>query len=182
MGRARECGGKSGREEEWREKLWGWGRPGDARVYTDPVASPTGFTFKVVLMEDTHSDAATYENRSRICDLSYLRHAYKKPDGTLGWRCPSEPVEDYLRKGGKGEDTHGRKCVCNGLLANISLSSTRRGELEKPLFTSGADVSNVSRFLNPRANSYRAVDVLEYLLRDTKVATVHPAQKAYAAS
>ncbi|MCH7847364.1 MAG: nitronate monooxygenase [Planctomycetes bacterium] len=173
---------ESGLEHELKAKVLAMSRTGDARVYTDPIASPTGFPFKVVLMEDTHSDAATYENRSRICDLSYLRHAYKKPDGTLGWRCPSEPVEDYLRKGGKEEDTHGRKCVCNGLLANIGLAQTRRGELEKPLITSGDDVANVARFLKPGANSYSAVDVLEYLLRDTKVATVHPAQKAYAAS
>ena len=55
-------------------------------------------------------------------------------------------------KGGKEEDTHGRKCVCNGLLANIGLAQTRRGDLEKPLITSGDDVANVARFLKPGAD------------------------------
>ncbi|MCK4873696.1 MAG: nitronate monooxygenase [Phycisphaerales bacterium] len=140
---------------------------GEARVFTDPIASPTGFPFKVLQMEDTHSDDATYEKRARICDLSYLRHAYKKPDGTLGWRCPASPVEDYVRQGGDEADTRGRKCVCNGLMANIGLGQVLRdGELEKPFITSGDDVATVARFLKPGASSYRAVDVIEYLLRD----------------
>ena len=80
-----------------------------AHVFTDPVASPTGFPFKVVDMSGTHSDQHIYEERTRICDLGYLRHAYKKENGKVGWRCPSEPIEDYLKKGGKLEDTVGRK-------------------------------------------------------------------------
>ncbi len=159
---------ESGLDRELKERILAMSRAGEARVFTDPIASPTGFPFKVVQMEDTHSDATTYENRSRICDLSYLRHAYKKPDGTLGWRCPSEPVKDYVRKGGNEEDTHGRKCVCNGLMANIGLGQIHRGgEEERALITSGDDVANVARFLEPGASSYRAVDVLRYLLRDT---------------
>ncbi len=172
---------ESGLEHELKARVLAMSRTGEARVYTDPIASPTGFPFKVVQMEDTHSDATTYENRSRICDLSYLRHAYKKPDGTLGWRCPSEPVEDYVRKGGKEEDTRGRKCVCNGLMANIGLGQIHRGGLEKPLITSGDDVANVARFLKPGARSYRAVDVIEYLMRDTK-ATSRPRPDECAAS
>ncbi|MFG0253030.1 MAG: nitronate monooxygenase [Phycisphaerales bacterium JB038] len=138
---------------------------GQTRVFTDNVASPTGFPFKVLQMEGTHSDAATYEQRSRICDLGYLRHAYKKPDGTLGWRCPAEPVADYVRKGGKEEDTRGRKCVCNGLAANIGLGQvTRAAGVEKPLVTSGDDVADVARFLKPGARTYTAADVLAYML------------------
>ncbi len=158
---------ESGLSRELRERVLAMSRVGEARVFTDPIASPTGFPFKVVQMEGTHSVTATYEKRARICDLSYLRHAYKKEDGTLGWRCPSEPVKHFLRKGGKEEDTRGRKCVCNGLLANIDLGQIKRGgELEKPLITSGDDIANVARFLKPGADSYSAVDVLDYLLPD----------------
>ena len=57
----------------------------------------------------------------------------------------------------------------------------RGGELEQPLITSGDDVANVARFLKPGARSSRAVDVIEYLLRDTK-ATIRPAPKECAAS
>ncbi len=158
---------ESGLGRELKERVLDMSRKGMAKVFTDPIASPTGFPFKVLQMEDTHSDTATYEKRARICDLGYLRHAYKKPDGKLGWRCPSEPVEDYVRKGGDVKDTIGRKCVCNGLMANLDLGQLKRsGELEKPLITSGDDVAHVARFLKPGARSYKAVDVIEYLLQD----------------
>ncbi len=158
---------ESGLEQELKARTLAMSRNGEARIFTDPIASPTGFPFKVLQMDDTHSDKTTYENRARICDLSYLRHAYKKPDGKLGWRCPSEPIDDYLKKGGKEEDTVGRKCVCNGLMANLGLGQIKKsGELEKPLITSGDDVANVARFLKPGADTYKAVDVIEYLLRD----------------
>jgi len=135
------------------------------KVFTDPVASPTGFPFKILEMDGTHSDQSSYEARTRICDLGYLRHAYKKDNGKIGWRCPSEPVDDYLKKGGNIEDTVGRKCVCNGLLANISLGQIQQdGLLEKPLITSGDDAAFVARFLKPGALSYSAIDVIEYLM------------------
>jgi nitronate monooxygenase len=165
---------ESGLDHELKVRVLAMSRTGRARVFTDPIASPTGFPFKVLQMEGTHSDSTIYEKKTRICDLGYLRQAYKKPGGTLGWRCPAEPVEDYVRKGGDEEDTRGRKCVCNGLTANIGLGQIRPGgEQEKPLITSGDDVANVARFLKPGACSYRALEVIEYLLRDTK-ATIGP--------
>jgi len=156
---------ESGVESELKERVLQTSREGGVDVFTDPIASPTGFPFKVLQMEGTLSDSAIYEKRSRVCDLGYLRHAYKKEDGTLGWRCPGEPAEDYVRKGGDERDTHGRKCVCNGLLANVGFAQVRRGgEQERPLLTSGDDVAHVARFLKPGADSYSAVDVIEYLL------------------
>jgi nitronate monooxygenase len=163
---------ESGLDRELKERVLTMSCTGRTRVFADPIASPTGFPFKVLQMEDTHSDSTTYEKRVRICDLGYLRHGYKRPDGTLGWRCPGEPVEEYVRKGGEEEDTRGRKCVCNGLMANIGLGQIHRGgEREKPLITSGDDVANVARFLKPGACSYRAVDVIAYLMQDTVIPT-----------
>jgi len=96
----------------------------------------------------------------------------KKPNGKLGWRCPAEPVEDYIRKGGDVKDTVGRKCCCNGLMANIGYGQIQRGgELEKPLITSGDDVTHIARFLKSNATSYKAVDVIEYMMRDSISAT-----------
>jgi len=159
---------ESGVEPGLKDSVLESSRNGGSGVFTDPIASPTGFPFKVVQMEGTLSDSAVYEERARVCDLGYLRHAYKKEDGTLGWRCPGEPVEDYIRKGGDERDTRGRKCVCNGLIANIGLAQIRRGgERERPLLTSGDDVADVARFLGPGADSYSAVDVIEYLLPDS---------------
>jgi nitronate monooxygenase len=156
---------ESGLDPEVKQRVLELSREGKASVFTDPVASPTGFPFKVVQVDGTHSVAETYEARTRICDLGYLRHAYKKDDGKVGWRCPAEPVDDYVAKGGKIEDTKGRKCVCNGLMADIGLGQIQRdGELEKCLVTSGDDVATVARFLKPGATSYSAADVLDYLL------------------
>jgi nitronate monooxygenase len=156
---------ESGLDAELRAQVLSMSRRGEARVFTDPVASPTGFPFKVLAMKETQSEAEVYEQRTRICDLGYLRHAYKKPDGKLGWRCPSEPIDDYADKGGKLPDTVGRKCVCNGLMANIGLGQVQKGgEHERALITSGDDVADVARFLKPGASSYSALEVIEYLL------------------
>jgi nitronate monooxygenase len=171
---------ESGLDEEFRTQGIQMSIQGNAQVFTDPVASPTGFPFKVLQMDETHSDQASYEARSRICDLGYLRHAYRKENGKVGWRCPSEPVDDYLKKGGLLEDTVGRKCVCNGLMANIDLPQIQKdGTIEKPLITCGDDVAGVSRYLKPGATSYSAVDVINYLLAKP---APHPVIKTNATS
>lgn len=141
-------------------------RRGELDVFTDPVASPTGFPFKVLRLSGTMSELAQYETRQRICDLGFLRQAFRKPDGTVGWRCPGEPVATYVRKGGDAEDTCGRKCLCNGLLANVDLGQRRpRGESELPLVTCGDDVQSILQFLkSPEAASYSAADVVAHLL------------------
>lgn len=149
---------------------------GEAHVFTDPVASPTGFPFKVVQLPGSLSEAAIYEARPRICDLGYLRHAYRKTDGTLGYRCPAEPLEDYARKGGDLADTTGRKCICNGLPATVGLSQVRHGtDHELALLTSGNDVSQIAQFLKPGCETYTAADVIEQLLADAPSASADTA-------
>ena len=138
-----------------------------ASVFTDPIASPTGFPFKVVQLGGTLADEDVYEKRDRICDLGYLRTAYVGDDGAKGWRCPAEPVDDYIRKGGDEADTVGRKCLCNALMANIGLGQIKRSGTPEPvLVTSGDDVADVARFLVGSASTYTARDVIEQLLGD----------------
>ena len=151
---------ESGLSAELKRRVLDLSRAGKARVVTDTIASPTGFPFKVVDLPGTLSDRAVSDARARICDLGYLRQPYQKPDGKLGWRCPSEPVASFLRKGGAEQDTVGRKCVCNGLLANIGLGQVRRGEPERPLVTSGNDVATVARFQASEAGCHTALDVI----------------------
>ncbi len=138
-------------------------RGGRSRVLTDPLASPTGFPFKVVQLEGTLSEDAVYESRTRRCDLGYLRENYRRDDGTLGYRCPGEPVEDYVRKGGKVEDTHGRKCVCNGLLATVGLGQRRETGSEPAIVTAGLSLPEIGRFLEEGRDGYSAADVVAYL-------------------
>jgi nitronate monooxygenase len=142
-------------------------REGAAEVFTDPLASPTGFPFKVVPVADTMSEEAVYEKRARVCDLGYLRTPYRIDDETVGWRCASEPVADFVRKGGAETETEGRKCICNALLAAIDLGQVHKdGDPEIPIITSGDDVAHVARFLKPGADTYSAADVIDYLLQD----------------
>jgi len=136
-----------------------------AGVFTDPVASPTGFPIKVVQLAGTAADPQVYAGRTRICDLGYLRTAYIDEDGVKGWRCAAEPTDDYVRKGGDIADTVGRKCLCNALMADVGLGQIKRdGSLEPALVTSGDDVEDVARFLPEGASTYRARDVIDHLL------------------
>jgi nitronate monooxygenase len=132
---------------------------GKAKVFTDPLASPTGFPFKVVQLPGTLSDKSATP-RMRLCDLGYLRHAYRKDDGTVGYRCPAEPTADFVRKGGSENETDGRLCVCNGLVATIGLALPT----DLPLVTAGNDVAQVARYLQPERDSYTAAEVVNYLL------------------
>ncbi len=142
----------------------------DASVFTDPVASPTGFPFKVAELAGTLSDDAPYQDRERLCDLGYLRRAYVRADGTLDYRCPSEPVDDYVRKGGQAEDTLGRKCLCNALVTNIGMGQRRpNGYEELPMLTAGDDLASVRVHISPGNLSYHARDVVASLLTDDPI-------------
>ena len=144
-------------------------RLGQTRVFTDPVASPTGFPFKVAQIQQTLSDPVLYQARPRICDLGYLRHPYRRADGTIGYRCPAEPLEDYLRKGGVADQTLGRKCICNALPATVGVGQVRpEGPAELPLVTAGDDLAHLAQFLPPEGDSYSAADVLRQLLPHTQ--------------
>jgi len=44
---------------------------GSLDVFTDPLASPTGFPFKVTRLMGTVSDEEIYTARERVCDLGY---------------------------------------------------------------------------------------------------------------
>jgi len=139
-------------------------RSGDADVRTADRASPTGFPFKTVELATSLSDPENYEARQRVCDLGYLRVPFKMQNGRTGYRCPAEPVSTFLAKGGSEEETMGRKCLCNALMANVGLAQPRgEGIEEGPLLTSGEDLRHLGEFLNGR-ESYSAKDVIDYLL------------------
>ncbi len=139
-------------------------RGGDIAVTTDPLASPTGFPFKVVQVDGTLSEAEVYEGRERKCDLGYLREAVVRPDGRVEYRCPAEPIDDYLRKGGTVEETVGRKCICNGLMVTVGLGQVRGGTPEPPIMTAGDDLAELKRLLPDDRDSYTAADVIAILL------------------
>lgn len=135
-------------------------------VYTDRLASPSGFPFKVVQIEGSSSDPAYYASRPRICDLGYLREAYRTPEGKVDFRCASEPVSVFLSKGGDIAETEGRKCICNALMAAMGHPQGRAGGklIEAGIITSGDDLVNLRRFMPEGGTRYHAADVIRILL------------------
>ncbi len=160
---------ESGIEPELKQQVIRLALENKVKVITDPIASPTGFPLKILDKQDSVKNPEVYAARKRICDLGYLRHAFAKEDGTIGWRCPSEPVAHFERKGGNLADTEERRCVCNGLMATIGLGQVRRdGAVEPALITSGDALSDVGRFMRDGKTSYSAQDVLDSLLATPK--------------
>jgi len=154
----------SGMHDAFRRSVIQRSRVAPVDVLTDPRASPTGFPFKVVELEGSLSQAEVAAARTRVCDLGYLRTAFQREDGRIDYRCPAEPVDTYVKKGGAIEETTGRKCLCNALMADIGLAQIREnGDAERPLITSGDELRTLNRMLAGRAD-YSAADVLEYLL------------------
>lgn len=140
-------------------------REGTAQVRTDVTASPTGFPFKVAQLSNSQTNTAIYEARERICDLGFLREGYRTLTGTLDYRCAAEPEYVFLAKGGDIEQTKGRKCLCNALVANIGKPQLRaEGRLEPTLITMGNDLVGIGRFLRPDHEGYSAADVIQHLL------------------
>jgi nitronate monooxygenase len=173
---------ESGMRADLKRSLLAKAVAGTGEVFTDPLASPTGFPFKVAQLEGTSSAFPIYQERKRVCDLGYLREPYAAGEGKIGYRCSAEPVENYMLKGGKAEDTVGRKCLCNALMANIGHQQTRKdGSVEPALVTVGDDLNTVAQYLAPGRTSYSAVDVVESLL-SLSMAVEEPVEQEYAVS
>lgn len=160
---------ESGMRPEHRREVLAQARSGPLDVFTDPRASPTGFPFKVVGLKGSLADQEIYQARERVCDLGYLRTAFRRADGQIRYRCPAEPVETYVKKGGAREDTVDRKCLCNALMADIGLGQVRADrEVERPLLTSGDELQTLGDFLGERSE-YTAADVIDHLLGEPRV-------------
>ena len=156
---------ESGLLAEARHELIRKALAGEARVVTDPSASPTGFPFKVAELAGSLSDEAVYQKRRRICDLGFLRQPYRRDDGKIGYRCPAEPIAAYVAKGGREEDAVGRKCLCNALIANVGMPQRLPdGSDDKCLITMGDDLAEVGRFCPEGKVEFSAEDVIRVLL------------------
>jgi NAD(P)H-dependent flavin oxidoreductase YrpB (nitropropane dioxygenase family) len=155
---------ESGMQDEYKRDLRRMAFRGEIDVFTDPRASPSGFPFKVVNLPGSVAEEATYAVRPRMCDIGRLSDMYRKENGNIGFRCAGESVEAYVAKGGKIEDTHGRKCLCNGLTATAGFPQRQpHGYLEAPIATLGDDVSFVHSLMKHETDTYTAADVLRYL-------------------
>jgi NAD(P)H-dependent flavin oxidoreductase YrpB (nitropropane dioxygenase family) len=165
VGTAFALSDESGMDPEIKRRLRAMAADGSLEVITQPRVSPTGFPIKIAEVPGTLSDPEVYHSRQRVCDRGYLRDAYVKPDGTLGFRCPAEPVDIFVKKGGDLSETEGRVCLCNALLATAGFGQVRRdGEAEELIVTLGEDLRAVRALLSGGRRSYSARDVVAYLL------------------
>jgi len=149
----------SGLRPDIRREICAQGFLGTLHTDTHMQASPTGFPFKVVQLKGTLSDDEVRMSRGRVCDQGALAYLYEKPDGSIGRRCPAEPIEDYVRKGGDFDDTVNACCLCNGLINATILAQPD----DIPIVTLGDDVSFLAHFMCTADSSYSAAQALAYL-------------------
>src|SRR3989344_3965948 len=153
----------SGMDPFYRAEMRRLGYRGELVVRTDPNASPTGFPFKVPQLVGTMSEPEVYAARERQCRRQALQFPAERA-GKIVFRCAAEPVEDYLRKGGRLEDTVGARCLCNGLFSAAGLGDPK----ELPIFTMGDDVSFLRHLMRGENDSYTAAECIAYLLSRQK--------------
>jgi NAD(P)H-dependent flavin oxidoreductase YrpB (nitropropane dioxygenase family) len=149
----------SGMTPAFRKEMKRLGYNSALKIRTDATASPTGFPFKVPQLSGTISDAEVYAARKRNCSRKMLQFPAEH-NGKIVFRCAAEPVDDYVKKGGKLEDTLGARCLCNGLFSATGIGDP----LEMPIFTMGDDLSFLRHLMKDENDSYTAYDAIRYLI------------------
>jgi hypothetical protein len=143
-------------DKDIRRRVRKLGFEGKLRVRTAYRFSPTNFPFKVVELDGTLSDPSILENFPRVCNYGVLVSLYEEPDGSIGRRCPAEPVESFVSKGGKEEDTVGRGCLCKCLLAAAGFGGI-------PIVTHGDGSDFFRHLMSGPDDSYTVTDAMKYL-------------------
>jgi NAD(P)H-dependent flavin oxidoreductase YrpB (nitropropane dioxygenase family) len=164
---------ESGIELSLKQSLLRQVTDGTLEVRTRPFASPTGFPFKMANAEGSVFDDDVFHARTRTCDIGLLRKAYRKDDGSIGYRCPAEPEDVFVQKGGDARDSVHARCLCNGLTATVGMGQRLRGRaafnatrVEPALVTLGDDVSIIRTLVQSNAGvGYHARDVLRIVLQ-----------------
>lgn len=132
---------------------------GALKVKCDPDVSPSGYPFMVVQLDGTLSQEEIYNERPRSCKYGFLAQAYQKSDNSIGFRCPAESIEVYVRKGGGVKNTKGKVCLCAALVATAGHASD-----EYPIITLGKVLDPVSKLMeNKEDGKYSAEDVLRFI-------------------
>ena len=160
----------SGFSAQTRKQLIDKLKSNSLEIKTDVKASPTSFPIKIAKLEGHTSTAEGFTARPKLCDLGYLREPAVSETGRTIYRCPSEPDDQFIKKGGAVEDIDGRKCLCNGLMANIGLPQVRKdGYVEAPIVTLGSDIEGAKTLLKDHPEGYGADEAVKWLLSSVAI-------------
>ncbi|AOY57686.1 MULTISPECIES: nitronate monooxygenase [Desulfococcus] len=132
-------------------------------ILTDFQASPTGYPFKLLDLKGYPATIDAVKCRNRVCDLGYLQQLVFNGEDGIQYRCPGEPVNAFISKGGTEVDTVGKMCLCNGLMATVGLGQVRGSDRELPIITAGEDFSAVMTIAGCLGREYSAKDVIDYM-------------------
>lgn len=150
---------------ELRSRLLALLRSGALEVRADRRVSPTGAPFTVAQVPGTLSESDLAAARPRLCDLGYLRTPFANERGGVGYRCSAEPEHVAERKGVDPEETAGRGCLCNSLVAAIGLAQVRTdGYVEQPLVTLGLDLDGAHRLVEQYPDGWTAAQAVAWLV------------------
>ena len=140
---------ESGLRDDYKQALLNKAMSGEAEIFTDPLASPTSFPFKVAQLEGTNSEREVYLARPRICDLGFLREAYRTAAGAIDYRCAGGAGDGICVQGRKCGGDGGPKVPLQRAVGEHRTSSgTRSGKyVEKGLVTSGDDLTGMQYLL-----------------------------------
>jgi len=157
---------QSGMTQELRSRVLKLLAAGELKIVNSMI-SPTGFPFKVAQVPGTISEEAVYAARKRRCDIGLLQVNYLTPEGELGYRCPAEDVETFIAKGGRVQNTVGRGCLCNALLAAAGVPQIcHGGYVEPPIVTLGEGLDAAKELLAqlpPGQETYTIGRALKFL-------------------
>ncbi len=159
VGSAFALSNESAMNEGAKEQLRKRGFKGELKVIASARVSPSGFPFQVAQLEGTLSEEAVYAARKRDCIYGYLVEPYLRSEGNIGFRCPAEHIAVYAAKGGKEEDTVGRRCLCAGLAATVGHAQPGQPEI----VTLGKELGFLRELMADADSSYSAEDVIEYI-------------------
>ncbi len=155
---------ESGMRDDLKRRVHQLVEEGNLKIQTSLLASPTGFPIKVALIGETLSEQKVYDGRIRRCTIDHLVRPYQTPAGKIGVRCPAEPANAFVQKGGNLRDTEGSMCICNGLAATAGYPQLDKLGLEPPVVTLGDDIGCILGIPRRPDGSYSAEAALRYLL------------------
>lgn len=159
---------KSGLRKDLRQAAIKLGFNRQLEIRTDSGISSSGYPFKVAVVPGTVSDQELFDAHPRGCTLFFLKSAYRKDDGTIGWRCSGGNEAVYEAAGGDPADCVGRGCLCSELLDAIGLGNNNRF----PVLTLGDDAVNFIPMIVEKENgNYNARQATRFLLQGIEALT-----------